>query len=215
MQTSESFRLSAILSLSGGLQDAYTYIMRDGVFANAQTGNVVLMGQSILNGNYVKSLYYLLPIIAFILGVILTERIEYKYKNHHDYHWRQIILLIEIILLFIVGLISNKYNMLANVLVSFSCAMQVEAFRKLHGNAYASTMCIGNLRSGSENLSKYLRDKNNKHLNSSLYYFGIVLIFALGAIIGGLSSRLFSFQAIWLSSFILLVSLLMMKKESL
>lgn len=43
MQTSESFRLSALLSFSGGLQDAYTYNMRDKVFANAQTGNVVLM----------------------------------------------------------------------------------------------------------------------------------------------------------------------------
>ena len=43
MQTSESFRLSAILSLSGGLQDAYTYNVRGQVFANAQTGNVVLM----------------------------------------------------------------------------------------------------------------------------------------------------------------------------
>lgn len=37
-QTSESFRLSALLSFSGGLQDAYTYNVRDGVFANAQTG---------------------------------------------------------------------------------------------------------------------------------------------------------------------------------
>jgi uncharacterized membrane protein YoaK (UPF0700 family) len=45
-QTSESFRLSALLSFSGGLQDAYTYNVRGGVFANVQTGNVVLMSQS-------------------------------------------------------------------------------------------------------------------------------------------------------------------------
>ena len=47
MQTSESFRLSAVLSFSGGLQDAYTYNVRGNVFANAQTGNVVLMSQNI------------------------------------------------------------------------------------------------------------------------------------------------------------------------
>jgi len=41
-QTSESFQLSALLSFSGGLQDAYTYNVRDGVFANAQTGKVVI-----------------------------------------------------------------------------------------------------------------------------------------------------------------------------
>ena len=40
IQTSETFLLSAILALSGGFQDAYTYFTRDEVFSNAQTGNV-------------------------------------------------------------------------------------------------------------------------------------------------------------------------------
>ena len=42
---SEAFRTVLFLSLSGGLQDAYTYLGRGGVFANAQTGNIVFMGQ--------------------------------------------------------------------------------------------------------------------------------------------------------------------------
>ena len=46
--------------------------------------------------------------------------------------------------------------MLATVLVSFSCAMQVQTFRKVNGHSYASTMCIGNLRSGTAALSVYL-----------------------------------------------------------
>lgn len=43
MQRSDSFILGALLSFSGGLQDAYTFNVRDRVFANAQTGNVGLM----------------------------------------------------------------------------------------------------------------------------------------------------------------------------
>lgn len=39
-QMSEAFRNCIFLALSGGFQDAYTYFTRDGVFANAQTGNV-------------------------------------------------------------------------------------------------------------------------------------------------------------------------------
>ena len=34
-QTSETFRLSAILAISGGFQDAYTYNVREEVFSNA------------------------------------------------------------------------------------------------------------------------------------------------------------------------------------
>ena len=40
-QMSESFLTAAFLSVSGGLQDMYTYISRGHVFANAQTGNIV------------------------------------------------------------------------------------------------------------------------------------------------------------------------------
>ena len=39
---SESFLTAVFLSLSGGLQDAYTYLFRGKVFANAQTGNIAV-----------------------------------------------------------------------------------------------------------------------------------------------------------------------------
>ena len=50
VQTSEAFINSAFLAVSGGFQDAYTYFTRDGVFSNAQTGNVVLMSERFMNG---------------------------------------------------------------------------------------------------------------------------------------------------------------------
>lgn len=43
-QMSESIRIGAILAVSGGFMDAYSYIQRDQVFANAQTGNILLFG---------------------------------------------------------------------------------------------------------------------------------------------------------------------------
>ena len=67
-QTSESFRLSALLSFSGGLQDAYTYNVRHGVFANAQTGNVVLMSQNFMQGEWDKGLHFFGIILIFAIG---------------------------------------------------------------------------------------------------------------------------------------------------
>ena len=43
-QMSEAVSTGIFLTLSGGFQDAYTYYCRGKVFANAQTGNIVLMG---------------------------------------------------------------------------------------------------------------------------------------------------------------------------
>ena len=44
VQISESIELGILLALSGGFMDAYSYIGRGGVFANAQTGNMLLLG---------------------------------------------------------------------------------------------------------------------------------------------------------------------------
>ena len=119
MQTSESFRLSAILSFSGGFQDAYTYNMRDHVFANAQTGNVVLMSQNFMQGNMVMGFHYMFPLLSFAAGIFIAEQIENKFKKSKGIHWRQIILFIEILMLGLVGFMPLKLNMIANMLVSF------------------------------------------------------------------------------------------------
>lgn len=214
MQKSESFPLSALLSFSGGLQDAYTYNVRGYVFANAQTGNVVLMSQNFMCGDWLRGLYYLCPLIAFSLGVFVAERIECRYKNNQSIHWRQIILFIEMIVLLIVGLLPIHLNMISNMMVSFACAMQVQTFRKVHGYGYASTMCIGNLRSGTESLSQYLRSGQQEALHKSLYFFGIILIFAIGAGTGGVLSSVFGIKTIWISVVLLFfVTLIMTKKD--
>ena len=160
IQTSETFLVSAVLAVSGGFQDAYTYNVRDKVFSNAQTGNVVLMSQHFMMGQWKTALSYLFPILAFALGVLVAEQIQSKYKNSKRIHWRQIVLIFEIIILFSVGFMPSKWNLIATMLVSFTCSMQVQTFRKMNGYGYASTMCIGNLRSGTESLSVNIRDRN-------------------------------------------------------
>ena len=212
-QMSEAFITSIFLAMSGGFQDAYTYFTRDEVFSNAQTGNVVLMSQNFMTGNWMGGLRYLFPLIAFAVGVIAAERIQNTYKYAKKLHWRQGVLLIEILILTSVGFIPQKFNMLATVLVSFSCAMQVQTFRKVGGYSYASTMCIGNLRSGTAALSVYMRDRKPEQLKQALYYFGIIFFFALGAGGGGNPSLRLGFHAIWVSSVLLLISFVLMFTE--
>lgn len=213
IQTLETFVLSAILAMSGGFQDAYTYNVRKEVFSNAQTGNIVLMSQHIMMGELMKGLSYLFPVVAFALGVLVAERIGHRYKGAKRIHWRQIIVAIEIVILFAVGFIPERYDMLATMLVSFSCSMQVQAFRKVNGYGYASTMCIGNLRSGTESLSIYLREKQHGALKKAAHYYGIIFIFAIGAGIGGICSLHIGIRAIWISSILLAIVCAMMIKE--
>lgn len=209
-QMSEALLTAAFLSMSGGLQDAYTYIARGEVFANAQTGNIVLLSQNLFTGNWAKVPHYLVPLVFFALGIAASEGMRYRFQQGTRIHWRQLILLEEIVTLFAVGLMPASLNMLANAIVSFSCAMQVQAFRKVNGYAFASTMCIGNMRSGMDSLCSWVLNRNPAALKKSLYYWGIILLFALGAGLGSLALDLCGAKAIWLSCLLLAVSFCLM-----
>ena len=209
-QMSEAFRTVMFLSASGGLQDAYTYIGRGKVFANAQTGNIVLMSQAAFNGDLSRVLHYLIPLLSFALGVAAAEVIHIRYREAKHLHWRQLVLLVEILLLFGVGFIPNTLDLAANALVSFACAMQVQAFRKVHGYPFASTMCIGNMRSGMESLVVYFHLQDKKVLHKALHYFGVILLFAIGAGVGAHCVGVFGNKTIWFSCALLLVSLCFM-----
>ena len=209
-QMSEAFRTVMFLSASGGLQDAYTYIGRGKVFANAQTGNIVLMSQAAFDGDLTRVLHYLVPLLSFALGVAAAEVIHIRYREAKHLHWRQLVLVVEILLLFGVGFIPNTLDLAANALVSFACAMQVQAFRKVHGYPFASTMCIGNMRSGMESLVVYFHLQDKKVLHKALHYFGVILLFAIGAGVGAHCVAVFGNKTIWFSCALLLVSLCFM-----
>ena len=189
-QMSESFLTAVFLSLSGGLQDAYTYLFRGKVFANAQTGNIVLLSANIMDGRWDKVLHYLVPLCAFALGVLVAEKMREQFQAMQRLHWRQLVVLGEVLLLFAVGFLPQSQNLLANAIVSFSCAMQVQAFRKVDGYAFASTMCIGDLRSGVEAFCIWRKTHEPHAKDRMVRYFGIILLFALGAGLGRVSALL-------------------------
>ena len=189
-QTSETYRVGILLAAAGGFLDAYTFLCRGHVFANAQTGNIVLFGVSLARGDLGGAGYYLMPIAAFFCGIMLAELVKESMRESRFIHWRQVIIAAEIAALAAVAFVPNGDvpDMCANVVVSFICSLQVEAFRKVHGRAYATTMCTGNLRSATENLYRYRSTGERELLRSSLEYFGIILFFIIGAAAGALDT---------------------------
>lgn len=214
-EMAESLLLSILLTFSGGFQDAYTYMVRGGVFANGQTGNVVLFSANLFSGNFRAALHYLFPITAFIAGVFVAAAMQYHFTKAKIFHWRQWVLAMEFAVMLGVGFIpvGETGNMAANILVSFSCAMQVEAFRRVCGVNYASTMCIGNLRSGVEALSLYMEGRSKSELKKAFYYFVVILVFILGAGAGAALSKGLGVHSIWCCCLLLLTCFIMLQLD--
>lgn len=214
VQMSESFILAIVLALGGGFRDSYSYLSRGGVFANAQTGNLVLMSQGLFRGDFVHIFKYLLPIMAFILGIYLTEIIRKVFRDLRIIHWRQLVLIFEVVLLVIVGFMPSSMNYFANVIISFSCAIQVQSFKSFHGSKMATTMCTGNLRVAAELLSDYSFTKNRKSFNTSRYYIFIIFIFCIGAGMGSILSEKFGIYSIWADAVVIFIGFLFMFLEN-
>ena len=214
-QMSETMLAGALLAVAGGYLDVYTYLARGHVFANAQTGNMVLFGVNLAQGNWGKAISYLVPILAFVLGIMLAAFVREHAPGGKLFHWRQITIAIEIAVLLVVGFIpAGELDILANTIVSFVCSVQVQSFRKIGGVPLATTMCTGNLRSAAECLYSCFRTKEREMGKKGLRYLCIILFFILGAVIGSVLTALFSVRAVLFSCIPLLaVFLLMFRRE--
>ncbi|MFR1055031.1 MAG: YoaK family protein [[Clostridium] scindens] len=110
-------------------------------------------------------------------------------------HW---IIAIEVLLLLIIGFIPPSMpDGVVNVTISFVCSLQVNSFRKIKNLPYATTMCTGNLRSGTEKLFRCLINKEEGTGLEAAHYFGIIALFILGAVLGTVMSEMLGIKSIW------------------
>lgn len=218
-QMSDTFRLGIFLAMAGGFMDAYSYILRDQVFANAQTGNMLLFGVYLSQGEFWHAFRYALPVVSFAVGISIAELIRFFVKKSINnekeilIHWRQFSLLVEIAVLFIVSFMPLSMNVLANCITSLGCGIQVQSFRKIHGNASATTMCIGNLRSATQHLCNFITNKKKSSLRKSFLFFGIIICFMIGAVIGNVCITIFKERAILFCIAFLIIAFGFMFKE--
>lgn len=203
--------ISLCLAVVGGFLDAYTYLFRGGVFANAQTGNMVLLGISLSKGMFIQAGYYLIPIVSFFLGILVTEYFKRRLSGSRLVELQHASLIIELLLLLIIAFLPKSVpNAVVNVTVSFVCSMQVNSFRKINGLPYASTMCTGNLRSATEQLSLYFFEGQRDGLKKSLRYFLVILTFCFGAFLGAVLTGLLQGRSVLICCLLLFAVLCIM-----
>lgn len=212
-QMSSSLAVGILLALAGGFMDAYSYMARGHVFANAQTGNILLLAVAASEGRAADSLRYLLPVVSFALGIAMAAAARTRFGSMSRLHWRQLALAAEILILFSVGFFPAEQHLLANSLTSLACGIQVQAFRKIEGNGIATTMCIGNLRAGVQALHEYRITHAREELRRGALYFGVIFFFAVGAVAGNLLVRRCGLAAIRWDCLLLLLPLLLMLKK--
>ncbi len=205
----EWLEIGLMLCLAGGFLDAYTFVTRGGVFANAQTGNMILLAIGLAGGDGLRALRYLVPILFFFAGVFLSELLlRLGKKTRSDFRGHGFVLITEIAVLVAVGFLpAGVPDMLVNALVSFAAAVQFDNFRRLEGNPFATAFCTGNLRSATEHVFHGVVEKRRGALKTAGKYFAVILAFIGGVVAGYFASRALGGYAALIAAAVLLLVL--------
>ena len=187
-----------LLTFAGGFYGAYTFSVRGGVFCNAQTANVVLLGMAIGTGNVMKMLYLLVPISAYFLGTIISEILAKKIKRLHFLRWDTIMVGVEIIACVILGLIPKAWpDQICQVTLNFLCAMQFNTFRQNEGVPMATVFVTNHIRQTGSNLVKAIRDKDKAAAKRSRSHGMMLVMFLGGAILSAFLCVYFDVKSIF------------------
>ena len=169
----------------------------------------MLFGVDATKGNFRQAFMAFLPILAFIIGILVTEKIkDFKFPSSTSVTYSdRIILLIEIIVLFIIGFIPTTVpHAFVTIPISFVSSVQIASFAKLVDSPYSTTMCTGNLRSASQAAYKAFVKKDSNSAIKAIRYAIVIFSFIIGCCFSGILTSQFGVKSIWFAVIILILS---------
>jgi uncharacterized membrane protein YoaK (UPF0700 family) len=202
-RTSTTLRFALFVTGACGFLDAYTYLVRGHVFANAQTGNVILSALAVTDRHWGQALQHLWAIIAFMLGVALSSHIKSGRLDvlGHPLRWTMCAHALTLVVIGFVPATVSPYWV--NVPISFVTAMLIGLFRNIGELAYIAVATTGNLMRLVEATYGAVVDRRTTDRAAISVYGAIVAAFASGALLGGVCSHAFGVRAVWVPAALL------------
>ena len=202
----ESSRVFSLLMLAGGVLGAFTYMVRGNVFCNAQTGNILLLGLALGDGEWGRAAYLLIPITAYGLGAAVSEFLPVPVKKAGKLRWDTLLIGFELLVTVLLGFVPEEAPyQISQVAVNFICSMQYNTFRQAEGIPMATTFCTNHLRQAGVCLVKVLRKKDRTYLKRFLQYGRMIILFVAGAAAGAVLCRYVQGKAVWGASVVYLI----------
>jgi uncharacterized membrane protein YoaK (UPF0700 family) len=206
--TTGSLRLGVLLSLTGGFLDAFTFLHHGGVFATAQTGNIVLLGVQAATGEWSASLRHVPPLLAFVAGVATAETILHPRILPLVRRPRRAALVAELVVLAGVGAMPRDVSGTAIVvLVAYVSAMQNATFNTLRRWSVNTVIATGNLSTATRAAYRTLVLREPGAAEQARSFGTICLSFLAGAVVGAFATRALGNRAAWLAAAVVAAAL--------
>jgi uncharacterized membrane protein YoaK (UPF0700 family) len=191
--------IGALLATAGGFLDGFTYVGHGHVFANAMTGNVVLLGINCLSGSWRTALHHVPAILAFLVGVCVSQAMQLRSRRRDAGAPYPAVLALEIGVLLVLSLLpATAADILFTTSIAFAASVQVQTFREVNGHSYNSTFTTGNLRTLSEAAFAWFTEGHRQEAARVVRDFSVICAtFLVGATAGGYAAQAFGNRALW------------------
>lgn len=191
--------ISALLAAAGGFLDGFTYIGHGHAFANAMTGNVVLLGIECLSGSWQTSLRPLSAILAFMVGISAAQAMQLLPTRRDVSAPYLEVLGLEIGILAGLSLLpAGTSDILFTTSIAFAASVQIETFRNVEGQGFSSTFITGNLRTLAEaSFAWFFEGRHLQNARVARTFASICGAFLVGAIAGDYATHAFGNRALW------------------
>jgi uncharacterized membrane protein YoaK (UPF0700 family) len=180
------FGVASLFAIVGGFLDAYSYLARGHVFANAQTGNVILFGVRAAAGNWASACKTLPSILAYMCGVAVTRLLRVRPQKQTfraTLMCQALELLVLLVLLFFDRFVPD---LCAVPLIAFSAALQNASFSNIGPWEFNSAMTTSNLRNAVSGWVRLALGETDPKLRGEAIVGSVIsLCFAAGALLGG------------------------------
>jgi uncharacterized membrane protein YoaK (UPF0700 family) len=198
-----------LLILTNGFLDAHTYLVRGGVFANVQTGNMVFFAIDLAERKWSAASAHVWPFLAFMAGIVLASHIKSGRVDRvlsRPLRWT---MAVQAIALVVIGFIpASVPHSLVTVPICFLAAVQIGLFRNIGDLSYMPVATTGNVYRFVESGYDGYVERNPVARHAFNVYGALLISFASGAVIGALASWLWQVHAIWLAAALLAVTLI-------
>ena len=202
----EKFWIFLVMTAVGGFLGSYTYILKGGVFCNAQTANFVLMAAQIGSLDFRRALYYLIPISAYLAGAVISELLPKFINRRNIIRWDTFFIAFEILFLGALGFVPDAAPaQICQVAVNFIASMQYNTFRQAQRIPMATTFCTNHLRQTGVWLVKWLRHKDKDARHRLALHAAMIGAFLAGAVTSAFLCTAFKGRAIFFAEIPLVI----------
>ncbi len=180
---------ACVLTAAGGAMDAWVYLGHGHVFANAQSGNVVLFAIEVGAGHPGAAIGHVPSFLAFCIG-IMASRVGGAWLKQRQMNSRTVRLIGVAAALIILSVIAGRLSdMIITASIGFIAAVQITTLSHIDGWSFNTGMTTGNLRAALSAASVLIYEPSNHEKRwQAVVVGGMCISFIVGATVGALAT---------------------------